>query len=397
MNLLTKKNECQKGNKTKDKNMNTTLLNKDKIKTLFPVKQNYLYFNFASDGPLPVPARDAMIAALHETSTEGWMAVSKQIKVYENLRHELSILFSSKKENFAFIKNTSEGVLLALLTMDLQPDENYIVAADAFPTTIRMMQNNCKGSMRKIAINSPIPLVDQLKTVCDKKTRAIVLDWVHFFTGKIIDINGVVEFAQERDIFTVIDGIQGAGALELTLDKSGIDFFVTSAHKWLLAPQGSGFIYVSPKVWKKRERKSLGWLGYDWRDFSDFSIEPELREGAGIMEYGTRSYSAALGLYECLKIFNELNIKKIEKHNETLRLYFLENLLSMDYETIQSPTTKATSIIPFRIPNHEPRELLEFLQEKKVMMSLRNGYIRAAFHLVNDLNEVETLVHLLKR
>ena len=371
---------------------------KEQLIRLFPVKNHYLYFNFAADGPLPVPSKNAVIEAIEETSVEGMMAVPKQIAVYEDIRQELSILFNSQKENFAFIKNTSEGVLLALLALDIQPGENYITAADAFPTTIRMMESHCKGEMRQVKINSPIPVQDQLLDIIDTNTRAIVLDWVHFFTGKMIDLDAIIQLARERNIFTVIDGIQGAGAVELQLDNSGIDFFMSGAHKWLLSPQGSGFIYVSPRVWERIPRKSFGWLGYDWLDFSDFDITPGLREGAAVMEYGTRSYSAAVGFRESLKLFNSFGIKQIEAHNRKFKELFVDNLRSKGYETV-SPGKSGNSapIVPFKSANPamDSRALLNRLNEKKVKASLRNGYIRVGFHLVNHREEVDSLIDYL--
>jgi selenocysteine lyase/cysteine desulfurase len=365
------------------------------LKEMFPVKANYLYFNYASDGPLPAPARDAICAAVKEKAEEGLMAVPKQIAVYENVRAELSILFDAAPECFAFTKNTSEGGLLALLAMDIKEDENYIVAGDAFPTTIRIMESHCKGAVRKVFINHDTPLTDQLKEITDHKTRAIVLDWVHYFSGKIIDLDGVVEFARSNNIFTVIDGIQGAGALELKLGGSGIDFFIAAGHKWMLSPQGAGFIYTSPEVWKRIPRKSFGWLGYNWRDFSDFDIDPDLREGNTVMEYGTRSYIAATGLYHCLKLINRVGIKNIEAHNRELRRVFLEKIIKKGYETLQNPAVKSASIIPFRFPGQDAGDLVKELAPRKVVVSLRNGYVRAALHWVNHMEEVERLIDLL--
>ncbi len=365
----------------------------EQLTRLFPVKRNYLYFNFSADGPLPTPAKDAVFQALEEQSQGGMTAVSKQIAVYEDIRRELSILFNSRQENFAFTKNTSEGILLALLGLDIKADENFIVAKDAFPTTIRMMENNCKGEMRKIIINSPIPIRDQLLDVIDKNTKAIVLDWVHFFTGKVIDIEAVTQLARTRGIFTIIDGIQGAGALSIQLDHSGIDFFVSAGHKWMLATQGTGFIYAYPRGWEKIRRRAFGWLGYNWGDFLDFDIEPELREGAAVMEYGTRSYPAAVGFRECLKLINCFGIKNIEAHNRKLKEFFLQHILSKGYESIFNE--KSASIVPFRSSNKDPGILLKELAEKKVRLSLRNGYIRAAFHFMNDLQEVKKLIDFL--
>jgi cysteine desulfurase/selenocysteine lyase len=372
------------------------MINMDKSRLIewFPVKRNYLYFNFAADGPLPVPSKAAVCDALEELSHTGMMAVPKQIAVYEEIRHELSILFKSGKENFAFIKNTSEGVLLALLALDIREDENYVVAEDAFPTTIKIMENHCKGEMRKVKINGPTPLISQLQAAIDKKTRVIVLDWVHYFTGAVIDIEAVTRLARSKNIFTIIDGIQGAGALTLELDNSGIDFFTGGAHKWLMSPQGSGYIYVSDNVWERVRRKSFGWLGYNWGDFSDFSIDPQLREGAAVMEYGTRSYTAAVGFRESLRIINRLGIENIEKHNRELKNFFIEQITQNGYETI--PNEKTASIVPFKSPTRDSGELLARLREKNVIMSLRNGYIRAAFHFMNDPDEVKKLTGFLK-
>lgn len=363
------------------------------VRDIFPVKKNYLYFNFAADGPLPTTSKGAMIDALEECSEKGLMAVPKQIAVYENMRDELSVLFKSKRENFAFTKNTSEGVLLAMLAIDIKEDENFITASDAFPTTVKMMSCNCKGRMRTVKMNDPEPLQDQLLKVIDNKTRAIVLDWVHFFTGKVIPLEAITQLARERNIFTIIDGIQGAGALKLELDAGGIDFFVTAAHKWLLSPQGAGFIYVANDVWNRIERRSFGWLGYDWRDFSDFDIEPGLREGAAVMEYGTRSYSAAVGLVESLRLFNALGIDAIERHNLELRELFVEKITAKGYETIHNK--KSSPIVPFKTPVEDTVSLKKRLEENRVVVSLRNGYIRAGFHLMTDREEVEKFIDVL--
>lgn len=368
-------------------------MNPQEIAALFPVKKRLLYFNFASDGPLPIPSRDAASEALHEMSEMGMMAVPKQIAVYENFRGELSRMFNSAPSHFAMVKNTSEGVLLALLAMDIREDENYIIASDAFPTTVCVMRAHCRGEMRAIEFNGSTPVMDQLAKVVDGRTRAIVLDWVHYFSGARLDIPALAEFCRKRGIATVIDGIQGAGALNLDLDSSGIDIFVSGGHKWLLSPQGAAFIYASPAFWERFPRKAFGWLGYNWGDFSDFSINAPLREGAEVFEYGTRSYVAAAACVESLKLFNRWGVEAIEAHNRELTGMFLEEILRKGYETPRPQN--GASIVPFRKPGENAAPLHRRLTEEKVAVSLRNGYIRAAFHLVNDKQEVEKFLSLL--
>lgn len=365
------------------------------LEKLFPIKKNCLYFNFSSDGLLPLPAKDAVVAAAEESMNYGMIEVKKQVSLYENIRSELSRLFKSQPENFAFTKNTSEGVLLALLALDIKEDENYIAAQDAFPTTVKIMESHCKGSIRKVKINSPINICDQVSKIIDKKTRAIVLDWVHYFSGKIVDLESLAQLARENDIFLIIDGIQGAGALHLELDKSGVDFFVTAGHKWLLSPQGSGFIYAAKHVWERVTRKSYGWLGFDWKDFSDFDIEPELRPGAAVMEYGTRSYIAGIGFLEALRVIDEMGSENIEKHNRQLRDFFTQSIGKKGYEIFANNGSRMASIVPFRYPGADARETMKKLAERNVRVALRNGYIRASFHFINDRAEIEKFIDYL--
>ena len=88
-----------------------------------------------------------------------------------------------------------------------------------------------------------------------------------------------------------------------------------------------------------------------------------------------------------------LIVKNIETHNQKLKKIFIEHILAKGYESILNE--KSASIVPFRSPNKDPGILLKKLEKKKVRLALRNGYIRAAFHFINHLQEVKTLIDLL--
>ena len=50
--------------------------------------------------------------------------------------------------------------------------------------------------------------------------------------------------AHARGALLVVDGAQAAGNVPLDLAATGADAYTVSAHKWLLAPTGSGLLYV---------------------------------------------------------------------------------------------------------------------------------------------------------
>ena len=54
----------------------------------------------------------------------------------------------------------------------------------------------------------------------------------------------IVSLARSHGIDVLVDGAQGFAHMPSTRDAMGCDFYGTSLHKWLLAPVGTGFLYV---------------------------------------------------------------------------------------------------------------------------------------------------------
>ncbi|MDE2889891.1 MAG: aminotransferase class V-fold PLP-dependent enzyme, partial [Gemmatimonadota bacterium] len=50
--------------------------------------------------------------------------------------------------------------------------------------------------------------------------------------------------ARSRGILTLWDGCQAVGQFPVDLHDMGCDFYATNCYKWMLAPMGTGFLYV---------------------------------------------------------------------------------------------------------------------------------------------------------
>jgi selenocysteine lyase/cysteine desulfurase len=64
-------------------------------------------------------------------------------------------------------------------------------------------------------------------------------------------IRELVEFARPRGIEVLVDGAHAFAHFPFKRDDLGADFYGTSLHKWLLAPIGTGFLYVKKEKQKK--------------------------------------------------------------------------------------------------------------------------------------------------
>src|SRR5690606_19277611 len=96
-------------------------------------------------------------------------------------------------------------------------------------------------------------LVELFRRAITPRTKVIEITHITNLTGQIFPVREITAMARERGITTFIDGAHAYAHFPFTRDELGVDYYGTSLHKWLLAPIGTGFLYVrkerQPGLW----------------------------------------------------------------------------------------------------------------------------------------------------
>jgi selenocysteine lyase/cysteine desulfurase len=95
-------------------------------------------------------------------------------------------------------------------------------------------------------------VVDQFRAAITPRTRVIEVTHITNLSGQIMPVRQLVELARPRGIEVFVDGAHAFAQFPFTRDELGCDYYGTSLHKWLLAPIGTGFLYV-----RKEKQKAL--------------------------------------------------------------------------------------------------------------------------------------------
>ncbi|HKI31663.1 MAG TPA: aminotransferase class V-fold PLP-dependent enzyme, partial [Gemmataceae bacterium] len=92
--------------------------------------------------------------------------------------------------------------------------------------------------------NEPGALVEAVRGALSERTRLLFFSHVLSPTGLVLPAREICAEARRRGVLTVVDGAHAVAMLPVHLDVIGADFYGGNCHKWLLAPTGSGFLYL---------------------------------------------------------------------------------------------------------------------------------------------------------
>ncbi len=368
-----------------------------KYRKLFLATEKYVYLNHASTGPLPLPAVKAISDLAIRYSGQGSIEWQEYEALSNSTKNLIAKLLNASKDEICFVQNTSQGIIYAINSIPFEKGDNVIILKDAFPTNsypFRFLLPNVEK--RYVTSKDLIDNPGCLLKLIDKKTKAVSLDWVNFLNGIRIDAKRISQICKENNIYFIIDGMQGCGAVRIDLNDIQPDFFSSAAPKWLLGPHGIGIFYVNKNVLGKLKPSNIGWLSADWDDFYDILTPRKLKTTASKFEEGTKNYLGIIGFRESLKIFDEIGIDKITSQVLDLTEYLIQKINNPEFEII-TPLERAhrAGIVSFRKKNTDSIKLFNKLKENNIICSLREGYLRIAPHFYNTTQELDRLIELI--
>jgi isopenicillin-N epimerase len=171
---------------------------------------------------------------------------------------------------------------------------------------------------------------DVVQAACDAfsdRTRLFFFSHVLSPTGMVLPARELCMEARQRGITTVVDGAHAPAMIPLDVTGLGCDFYAGNCHKWLLAPIGSGFLYLSPGAEERIQPLQVSWGWHYERSAADeadeFGSTPRLRA----LEFeGTRDCCSWLAIPAAIDFQARLGWDRIRARNLRLAGFVREQL-----------------------------------------------------------------------
>lgn len=190
-----------------------------------------------------------------------YLDISNQAPVYhmwqilepniETVRRRLAAEFGCDPEELAITRNASEALQTAQLGIDLKPGDEVVTTNQDYGRMLNTWEQRVRrDGIRLKQISFPVPppsmddLAHRLLGAITPATKVLHFCHITNLTGQIFPVKPICDEARRRGIKTIVDGAHAFAQFPYKLSDLGCDYYGTSLHKWLLAPIGTGFLYV---------------------------------------------------------------------------------------------------------------------------------------------------------
>ena len=367
----------------------------------FPQEADLCYLNHAAAGPWPRRTAQAVANFAQQNMLRGATDYPAWLKVEQRLRERLARLINAASpDDLALVKNTSEGLSIISQGLDWRAGDEVIGVAGDFVSNAMVWQVLGKRGVSYNAVDA-LPQPDPegaLIAAFSANTRLLAMSTVHFATGYRFDMQRLSEACRARGVLLSVDGIQSLGAVRFDLDEVAADFVTSGGHKWLLAPEGQGFLYCRPGLRDRLELHQFGWAmrqspyefeGEDWRPATS----------ARRFEAGTPNMTGIHALEASLSLFEELGMAVVEERLAN-NLALLESGLSeIPGITIVTPADphRRAGILTFRHADIPGADLHSALMQRRVICAARAGGVRLAPHFYTPSAVLESAVQQIRQ
>ena len=366
-----------------------------KIRSQFILKRNVTYMNNASLGMPPAVVVNAVrdgYKAISEEPLHGKHDLQDRIK--SEVLPSLAKMFGASAEEIVLTRNASEALHLQAIGVQLDPGDEVIITSQEHPAGLRpwMYRGEKDGIIiKRVFIPSPLKsesdVIERFSSAITSKTKAI--SFCHVTRGgHRYPVKKLVSMANDKGILTIVDGAQAVGQFPINLHDLGCDAYAVSLHKWILAPAGTGFLYI-----KKESRDRIK---------SAFTMNGTLNS-PGFDPPGTKDFPVRAAILTAVNFVNKIGQENIEERCRYLSDYLKSGLKQIKGVKILSGKINSISAPGSTIFEKEGLNAMEAvpLIEEKIKTHIdehqrdNHNAIRISTHIYNTTKQIDRLLNAL--
>lgn len=330
-----------------------------------------------------------MHACIADYAAKGLGAIHRWIGQREELRADLGALLGVPSDRLALTGGTSRGLSALALCLPWRTGDRVLCFQGEFPANVTPWRQAASHFGLGFSL-LPQDLEAVESALAAGGVRVVAVSAVQFSTGRLMPLRELGRLCREHGAELAVDGIQAVGCVPL--DLSGVDYLAGGSHKWLMGPEGAGYLYVAPG--RTLVPRVAGWLSHtdpvDFLTGGALRYDKPLRDEPSALEIGSASAVSFAGLGAAVKVIRALGVPAIHRHVQAILDPLERGLVERGCESLRG----GGGALSVRAPM-PAQQIAQALGRAGVSVSAPDGLLRLAPHWSNSLDQVDKVVDAL--
>lgn len=376
-------------------------------RSLYPDLKARAYLAYAAVAPLSRLVKAAVVRVLDSYAEQGNVALFEWLEQRERLRAKLGRLVGAEPQDIALISGTTRGISDVALCFPWQAGDRVVLFEGEFPANVTPWQRAAAHFGLRLdfvpmgrAVEDPDSFLKPLEALLSSGVRLVAVSAVQFQTGLRMPLPELGRLCRRYGAELCVDGIQACGVVPIDVVAAGIDYLICGSHKWLLGPEGVGFLYARRERARALVPRTAGWLSHEDATRFLFAGPGQLRydrpfkDGVQMLEGGSSSTLGFAALEAAIEPILALTPAGIFEHVGRYLDALEPPIGARGFRSRRAPEADGRSgILSFEPPvDISANNLVTELRARGVFASMPDGLVRFAPHFPNDLSEIETVL-----
>jgi isopenicillin-N epimerase len=387
------------------------------VASQFLLRKGLTYMNTGTRGPSPRSVHMAQIDALNGVNSD-YLGFTKTVYnkgFLDMLRSKLAAFVGAQPSEIAFTNNTTEGMVLGTLGIDMKPGDEIVYTnhdhpSGGNPIVLRATRENLAIRVIDLADRkfhppkSPDEILKAFAATITPKTKLLSFCHINYTDGCVLPVKEICAMARSKGVITLVDGAQPPGMMKLDLHDLGCDMYAAPCHKWILASMYTGFFYVREemldRVWPTMYAGPVNGKTMYGKPPPETMLEAT--KGAAKFEYhGSSDYPPRFAVNAALDFHNQITPEAIEARDRYLAQRLLKGLRAIDGVDVYTSDDPrlGCALVAFTVKDVPTKTLVDTLWERHAIY-IRNvtheeigwDVNRASLHVMVTAKQVDHLL-----
>jgi L-cysteine/cystine lyase len=338
------------------------------VRDALPALSAGIYLNTGSAGPLPAETAAAMAEMtdyelrLGRSHDDYFQAFLERLA---EARGAVAAVIGAEVDSVAISHSTSQAMNLAVWSVELRPGDRIVTTSAEHPGGLGpVVVAGRRFGADVVAVDIGNGGDDErtlaaLDAAIVPGTRLVAVSHVLYTTGARLPIRAIAELAHSRGAIVAVDGAQAVGAIPVSVADLGVDYYAVPGQKWLLGPEGTGALWVSPEVIERALPSVASWFTFEritspadailWRNARRFDDTNFYKPGV----VGLARSCGWLSMY--------VGLPWIHERGQAMAARAADRLTTIPGVELLTPTDRMATLVTFRIAGWGALEALDEL------------------------------------